>query len=769
LRFNSTISFICLLAVSVFVSLLADAERVAFAKDTHAHTLRVLAVHSYSQDYPWTSGQHKGFVQELAPSLSSRLDIKSEYLDTKRKRLDSAYSETFVNFLRIKYADFSPDVIYVTDDNGLNFSLKQLPGLFPGVPIFFSGVNDYSQLSRIDRSAVTGVFEKKEILPNLSLLGKLTGDSRRFIVVGDGSPTYRAIETEVKKELAVNSGLDVTFVAESEIRKLLLALSGQPPQPVILTTLGAVRNEDGNVLSLKEIISDIVDLNQEIVLSMEDVYLFEGVLGGYVTSSMAQGVEAAKLVKSYVAGRPVRELTPITQSPNEFLFNDQTLQTLGVKLPVEIASQSRLINPRQNWFSRYRQTIVAAIIILSAALALTLLIYVLTLFRKNKQLIVQGERLKQSESSLQLESKLLSEIGRISTTGGWSLDLTTMHLKWSDETRRIHEVAGDYVPNVDQAINFYALEDRSRITASVEAGLKDGTPWDLELSIITAKGRTKIVRAMGEALFADGKPTMLLGAFQDITERKEAERQIVFAKDEAERANRSKSEFLASMSHELRTPMNAIIGFSDMLKSGLFGELGSDKNKEYVEDINDAGKHLLSLINGVLDISKIEAGKEEVDARETDISFVLNQCWDMVQILAHEKELELTKDLPGHFPTIRMDRQHLFQIFVNLLSNAIKFTPRMGRIEISATVKDSRSITIKIVDTGVGIAPEDIPRVMEDFERGGHVMTRTESGTGLGLPLVKRLVELNGGTIKIFSELEKGTTVILNFPSSGFE
>ena len=246
----------------------------------------------------------------------------------------------------------------------------------------------------------------------------------------------------------------------------------------------------------------------------------------------------------------------------------------------------------------------------------------------------------------------------------------------------------------------------------------------------------------------------------------ESQEQLRKAKNEAEKANKIKTDFLSAMSHELRTPMNAIIGFSDMMKNETYGSLGNDKNREYAADINNAGKHLLNLINGVLDLSKIEAGKEDVNAKETDISSVLFQCLEIVQVLADEKRIVLIQKLPNYFPTIKIDRQHLVQIFINLISNAIKFTPPQGRIEVLGTVEQSQAITIKIMDSGVGIAPKDIPKVMESFERGGHVLTRTESGTGLGLPLAKRLVELNGGTIEIQSELEKGTTVTLRFSGS---
>jgi len=761
MKFKLSIPILIVLATSFAFS--PAPWRQAAADHPDVKPVHILALHSYSQQYPWTARQHEGFVNALRQSAHRPLDIKTEYLDTKRRKLDRQYVDQLANFLRAKYAGYSPAAIYVTDDNGLNFALQQADVLFPDVPIFFSGVNDYSHLDTIDRSKVTGVFERKEIQPNLILLRQLLGDFGRILVVGDGSATYQAIETELKKEMVGGDRLKITFIAESQIDKIVAHLAGLPKQPIILTTLGAVRNAAGEVLPLKEIMSRITKTDHELVVSMEDVYLFDGVLGGFVTSGIAQGEAAAELMNAYLTGTRLADLTPITKSPNEYLFNDQTIEALNLEIPAEIAKISRLINPRLSWTTKYREQILGAIIILSLALASSLLAYLWVLVTKNRQLTTQGERLRESEQSRKRESRLLEDVERLSKIGGWQVDLLTGQLVWSAETYRIHEIPEDVQPNVEDAINFYAPEDQPIITAAVEAGLQDGTPWDLELSIISAKGNRKSVRAIGEAVFVDGKPVTLRGTFQDITERKKFERELDEARQQAESASDAKSKFLATMSHELRTPLNAIIGFADIISHRYLGSMEVVKYEEYANDIRSSGEHLLSLINNILDISTIEAGgysfnKEWLDAKE-----IIEESVGMVSETAHSTGIDLMISESVDGVCLHVDRRAIRQILLNLLSNAVKFTPRGGKIEVSATA-DSRVVTLNIVDTGIGISALKLREITEPFARGERDPHKTVDGWGLGLSITKSLVENHGGSLVINSKENEGTTISVVFP-----
>jgi signal transduction histidine kinase len=229
-----------------------------------------------------------------------------------------------------------------------------------------------------------------------------------------------------------------------------------------------------------------------------------------------------------------------------------------------------------------------------------------------------------------------------------------------------------------------------------------------------------------------------------------------------EAASRHKSEFLANMSHELRTPLNAIIGFSDVLEQRMFGEL-NQRQGEYVRDIATSGRHLLDLVNEILDLSKIEAGRMELEPSEFDLTETIRAALLFVRDRAARHGIQLAADVPDDLGTVVGDERKVRQVLLNLLSNAVKFTPDGGWIGVSARRADD-AVEVSIRDTGIGIAPADQPAVFDEFRQVGKPSERSREGTGLGLTLAKRFVELHGGRIWLDSELGKGTTFTFAIP-----
>jgi signal transduction histidine kinase len=244
-----------------------------------------------------------------------------------------------------------------------------------------------------------------------------------------------------------------------------------------------------------------------------------------------------------------------------------------------------------------------------------------------------------------------------------------------------------------------------------------------------------------------------------------ASRDLVRARAEVETASRAKSEFLANMSHELRTPLSAIIGFAEVIEQETFGP-AAPRYREYASDIHGSGRHLLQVINDVLDLSKVEAGQMLLHEARLDPALVMQGCVRLLKPRAAKSNVRIYTTFDPHLPVLVADEARLRQIALNLLSNAIKFTKPGGRVSISTGLDRAGGITVAVTDTGIGMTPDEIAIALEPFQQVMSSQSRTNEGTGLGLPLTKTLVELHGGRLDITSAPGRGTTVTVSFPPS---
>ncbi|MBM3581717.1 MAG: PAS domain S-box protein, partial [Alphaproteobacteria bacterium] len=260
-----------------------------------------------------------------------------------------------------------------------------------------------------------------------------------------------------------------------------------------------------------------------------------------------------------------------------------------------------------------------------------------------------------------------------------------------------------------------------------------------------------------------GRPFRYFAIRIDVTQRKQMEVDLVAAKTEAEAANRFRGELLANTSHELRTPLNAVIGFSDILKTEAFGPL-SPKYREYAADINNAGRHLLRLVNDILDMSAIDAGKLDLAEERLDLVDLLKDVTRLINHRAEAGGIELRAKIPEKLPFLVADERRIKQITLNLLSNAIKFNAPGGSVTLAAGRTADGSLFFSVADTGVGMDEEEVAVAMSRFGQVDSSLARKHEGTGLGLPLAHELVELHGGRFEIASAKGRGTTVTVTFP-----
>jgi PAS domain S-box-containing protein len=361
-----------------------------------------------------------------------------------------------------------------------------------------------------------------------------------------------------------------------------------------------------------------------------------------------------------------------------------------------------------------------------------------------------------------LQSQILAEqMSQLAKVGGWVLDLTTNQLTWSDETKRIHEVPASFEPDLEGAINFYAPEFRQVIQEAVGQTISSAKPFDLELQILTTTGRKVWVRALGRAKEADGKVVQIFGAFQDIDERKQVEKEQQRLIRELKAALIFKDQFLSMMSHELRTPLNAIQGYVGLALQ----EEGVSEDITYMlERSLSNSKRLLTLINDILDISRINANRIELVQRPLSLPKLASDWYNDFQKTAKERKVAFHLEVDPTLPQmIQADEERLAQMVGNLLQNAFKFTDQ-GSVTLSLKRKNDHEMTINIADTGIGISDTWHHLIFEEFRQVDSSSRRKYGGSGLGLSIVQKLAQLMSGTVTLNSKLGEGSTFTLTLP-----
>ena len=317
-------------------------------------------------------------------------------------------------------------------------------------------------------------------------------------------------------------------------------------------------------------------------------------------------------------------------------------------------------------------------------------------------------------------------------------------------------MAGDIVWHADQPLVTGAIADLAAgrsDSASIEYRVhhKDG-------HLVWVETRLKLVRDA-----ATGAPVEIVGVVRDNSRQKANEEKLRAAHNEAERSNRMRNAFFSNMSHELRTPLNAVIGFADLMRQETLGPLGVPKYREYAEDIQASGEHLLAIINDILDFAKLEAGALVLHQEPVNLCALVATSCRLMATRAEQKSIDLSAAVPDGAPVAMGDPVRIKQVLLNLLSNAIKFTPAGGKVTVSGGIAADGSPEIRVVDTGIGISPEDLVKVIEPFGQVDNARNREGDGTGLGLPLSRRLMEMQGGTLELTSCLGVGTTVTARF------
>ncbi len=429
-----------------------------------------------------------------------------------------------------------------------------------------------------------------------------------------------------------------------------------------------------------------------------------------------------------------------------------------------IAQLDNLITAREDTFSTHmgEAARLATTLVVAGLFVTTILLWAVSVFFATRLF----RRQVTLDAQLSASERRFRDYAEVASDWYWEMDADNRINYMSERIYEIMDVAAGTVINFDGvAMIARSATDAAQRDEAVAAIAQRRPFRGIRLRFGGRDGAQGYAAISGKPTFgADGEFLGYRGIGADITDEVRGALILTDAKTKAEVANRAKSDFLANMSHELRTPLNAILGFSDIIGSRLFGDGALDRYASYARDIHGSGTHLLAIINDILDLSKIEAGRAELEESDVSLADIVEETRRLVG--EHRHFVVFQVELPQPPPLLHVDMRKVVQILVNLLSNAFKFTPAGGRVALTAALKPDGSVALTVRDSGIGIAPADIEKVLSPFGQVESAFSRNHHGTGLGLPLAKSLTELHGGTFTLQSEPNKGTAVTIVLPAT---
>jgi hypothetical protein len=356
-------------------------------------TKNVFILHSYSQEYPWTKHQHDAFISKLKEDPNLALHVSSEHLDTKRVAFNEEYQDFFARYLKKKYHNYKADLIYATDDNALNFLLRFKDEIFGASPVVFSGVNNMSLKQQLEERPYRGAFEYKEVAPNLKLIEHFSRQAKHIYFVGDNSKTYEMITKKIDLTMKNFPEFSFEYIASESIDTVLSDLKELPESFVILTTIGSFKDAAGNTLNLEQSIEQLTRLDHLNILSMEDAYFYNGVLGGFVTSGIKHGEDAAKKGMRVLHDEPIDTIAFTTEGLNIYMFDEKSVKAKGFVLSGYVTRDAIILNRTESFFQSHQAIILNLLFLLIVAV----MIFIVLTLQMRKKLAAHTLNAKSSE------------------------------------------------------------------------------------------------------------------------------------------------------------------------------------------------------------------------------------------------------------------------------------------------------------------------------------------------------------------------------------
>lgn len=742
----------------VFLMFLSGTLLLA-AKAGSAADINVLILHSYHQEYPWTKGENEGIVETLQDRFPDKeLAISTEYLDSKRIPFTDEYQDFFKYYLERKYLNRTLDLLFLTDDNAVRFWLRYKADLFPGVNTVFCGVNDTSMEEILRDSIIFGVFEVKDIAANLRLSKRLFPFAKKISVIGDNSPTYKAIYDHLHlqpEELLSNVTLQ--YAADSSLTKALEDIQVQKPDIVLLTTIGAFQDDEGQNLSLHQTIKRIRQAGSYTIISMEDVYMQQGVFGGIVTSGSAQGRAAAEKGYSLITGKTSeKNQQQFDIGPNVPTFNYRELQRLGLHFEF-LPNDAKIFGKPLSLYEEFKEIVLANII---AFLFLFFLIFLLSW---------SVVRRRRSEANLLASEYFLSSVLENLPDIVFVKDAETQRFVRINKTaeryfgRSAKEIIGksdyDFFPT-DEA-DFFTKKDKETLEKQIQVNIP------LE-RIQTPEGRRYLNTKKIPILGSKNQSQYLLGISRDITEEINAAKKRKELEDKLQQAQKMEAigTLAGGIAHDFNNILSSVIGYTELAQHKAHDP---DEVRSLLDGTLKGAERAKLLVRQILTFSR----KDGQQRRPLSLAELLRDAVGLLRSTL-PSTITITEDITGRAAVMANPTQ-IHQIIMNLGTNGYQaMVDSSGTLTFSLHeimfdsgadsplphMAGSRYVYFSVEDTGCGMNAETQERMFEPY----FTTKGSTSGTGLGLAVVHGIVKSHGGYISVSSEEGVGTKINIYLP-----